>query len=84
MLSRFSLASAEALLGHTEQARVHLAEALKRRPDSTVAALKASALSKHPDFTAGLQRFYEGLRLAGLPEGEPAATPKAPTVARNP
>ena len=83
-ITRFSLASAEALAGHHEQARAHLAEGLKRRPDWTLAAVKASPQSKHPAFTAGMQRYYEGLKLAGLPEGEPAAAAKPATVARNP
>ena len=62
------LAAIDALHGRIEQARMNLAEYQKRSPGHTVGALKASELSRHPAFWQGRNRFYEGLKLAGLPE----------------
>jgi DNA-binding winged helix-turn-helix (wHTH) protein/TolB-like protein/Tfp pilus assembly protein PilF len=62
------LAAIDALHGRTEQARMNLAEYQKRSPGHTVGALKASELSSHPAFWQERNRFYEGLKLAGLPE----------------
>ncbi|MCK1516811.1 winged helix-turn-helix domain-containing protein [Bradyrhizobium sp. 190] len=62
------LAAIDALHGRTEQARMNLVEYQKRNPGHTVGALKASELSRHPAFWQERNRFYEGLKLAGLPE----------------
>ena len=62
------LAAIDALHGRIEQARMNLAEYQKRSPGHTVGTLKASEPSRHPAFWQGRNRFYEGLRLAGLPE----------------
>ena len=62
------LAAIDALHGRIEQARMNLAEYQKRSPGHTVGTLKASEPSRHPAFWQGRNRFYEGLKLAGLPE----------------
>jgi DNA-binding winged helix-turn-helix (wHTH) protein/TolB-like protein/Tfp pilus assembly protein PilF len=62
------LAAIDALHGRTEQARINLAEYQKRTPGHTIASLKASEPSRHPAFWQERNRFYEGLKLAGLPE----------------
>jgi DNA-binding winged helix-turn-helix (wHTH) protein/TolB-like protein/tetratricopeptide (TPR) repeat protein len=67
------LASAEALRGNIDVARQHAAEALKRQPKYTIARQRASRGSTEPAFTTGLEHFFEGLRLAGLPDGQVAS-----------
>jgi DNA-binding winged helix-turn-helix (wHTH) protein/TolB-like protein/tetratricopeptide (TPR) repeat protein len=62
------LAAIDALHGRTEQARINLAEYQKRSPGHTISGLKGSELSRHPAFWQERHRFYEGLKLAGLPE----------------
>ena len=62
------LAAIDALHGRTEQARTNLAEYQKRNPGYTISGLKASEQSRHPAFWQERHRFYEGLKLAGLPE----------------
>jgi DNA-binding winged helix-turn-helix (wHTH) protein/TolB-like protein/Tfp pilus assembly protein PilF len=62
------LSAIDALHGRIEQARMNLAEYQKRFPDHTIGSLKASEYSRHPAFWQGRNRFYEGLKLAGLPE----------------
>jgi DNA-binding winged helix-turn-helix (wHTH) protein/Tfp pilus assembly protein PilF/TolB-like protein len=62
------LAAIDALHGRTEQARMNLAEYQKRSPGHTIGGLKASELSRYPAFWQERNRFYEGLKLAGLPE----------------
>ena len=62
------LAAIDGLHGRTEQARINLAEYQKRFPGHTIGSLKATELSRHPAFWQGRNRFYEGLKLAGLPE----------------
>ena len=62
------LAAIDALHGRTEQARMNLAEYQKRFPGHTIGGLRASELSRRPAFWQERNRFYEGLKLAGLPE----------------
>jgi adenylate cyclase len=62
------LASACSLAGRHEEARAALSEFLRLRPNVTISQLRTSPYSNHPAFLAWLQRFYEGLRKAGLPE----------------
>lgn len=62
------LAAIDALHGRTEQARTNLIEYQKRIPGHTLGSLKASEPSRHPAFWQERGRFYEGLKLAGLPE----------------
>jgi DNA-binding winged helix-turn-helix (wHTH) protein/TolB-like protein/tetratricopeptide (TPR) repeat protein len=62
------LAAIDALHGRTEQARTNLVEYQKRIPGHTIGSLKASEPSLRPAFWQERNRFYEGLKLAGLPE----------------
>lgn len=62
------LAAIDALHGRSEQARSNLAEYQKRTPSPTISSLKASEPSRHPAFWQERNRFYDGLKLAGLPE----------------
>jgi tetratricopeptide (TPR) repeat protein len=70
------MASAEAHRGNLVAARQHAAEVLRREPGFTIAKLAASKAVAH---VAGIEHYYEGLRLAGLPEG--SAPTAAPAVA---
>lgn len=69
----FMLAAAEAKRGRIDDAHRELAEALALRPTMTIAKVRATRNSPHPRYIAGLSWMDDGLRLAGLPEGEPAA-----------
>lgn len=62
------LAAMDALQGRSEQAKANLVEYQKRIPGHTVGSLKASEYSRNPAFWLERNRFYEGLKLAGLPE----------------
>ena len=62
------LAAIDGLHGRTEQARINLAEYQKRFPGHTIGSLKASEPSRRAAFWQERNRFYEGLKLAGLPE----------------
>ena len=62
------MAAIDALRDRPEQARLNLAEYRKYIPGHTVGSLKASEPSRNAAFWAERERFYEGLRKAGLPE----------------
>ena len=62
------LAAIDALHGRSEQARNNLIEYLKLVPGQTVSSLRASEASRNAAFWQERNRFYEGLRMAGLPE----------------
>jgi len=59
------LASALGNLGHIEEAREAVDEALRRMPDLSLGYLKNTLPTKQPD---GLAPYLDGLRKAGLPE----------------
>ncbi|WP_027531484.1 transcriptional regulator [Bradyrhizobium sp. WSM3983] len=62
------LAAIDALHGRGEQARNNLVEYQKTHPDDTIGSLKASEPSRNAAFWEERNRFYEGLKMAGLPE----------------
>ena len=74
----FSMASHAALRGRLEEARVHMAEARRMSPTSSIARSVAADRSNHPAHLAARQRYREGLRLAGLPERSSDGAPLAP------
>lgn len=61
-------AAIDALHGRGEQARNNLTEYQKRIRGHTVSSLRASESSRDATFWQERNRFYEGLRMAGLPE----------------
>ncbi len=63
------LASALALVGRAQEARDALAAFRKAKPSATIASLRTAAYSAEPAFVAQRERFYAGLRRAGLPDG---------------
>ena len=63
-LRHFFLAAALAHLGRLEAAR-----RTDLNPGFSIRRACAASSSDHPVHVAGRERFYEGLRLAGVPEG---------------
>jgi TolB-like protein/class 3 adenylate cyclase/tetratricopeptide (TPR) repeat protein len=68
-VAHFSLAAALARLGELDQARAAVQAGLALDPNFTIRRFRAIALSDHPAYLAGRERTYEGLRMAGVPEG---------------
>ena len=66
---QFWLAAALARLGRLEEAREAARAGLELNPAFTIARLRSSAFSDHPLYLAGRERVYEGMHLAGVPEG---------------
>jgi len=67
-LSSLILASACSLAGRLEEARAALSQYLSLRPSLTISQVRKMRYSNHPAYLAWLERYYEGLRQAGLPE----------------
>jgi len=67
---RLWLAAALAQLGRLEEACESARAGLELNPSFTIARLRSSAFSDNAAFLAGRERVYDGLRKAGLPEGE--------------
>jgi tetratricopeptide (TPR) repeat protein len=67
--SHFALAGALGLLGAVDEARTVAKAALALIPGYTIRRLRAHKFSNNPTYLAGRERFCEGLRLAGVPEG---------------
>ena len=64
------LAAANAWAGHDKEAKEAVAQLRKLYPDFTVRTWAGIHWSDDPTFNAQYQRIVEGLRKAGLPEGE--------------
>jgi hypothetical protein len=64
------LAAANAWAGHIKEAREAATQLQKLSPGFTVQKSAGSHWSDDPTFNAQQQRITEGLRKAGLPEGE--------------
>jgi hypothetical protein len=67
--SHFFLAAAYAHLGRMEEARASVEAGLSFDPGFTIARARANPLSLNPTYLKQRERFYEGLRIAGAPEG---------------
>jgi hypothetical protein len=69
-LTHFHLAAALGLLGALDEARAAAKVGLTLDPDFTIRRFRTAAKSSdHPAYLAGLERVYEGMRLAGVSEG---------------
>jgi tetratricopeptide (TPR) repeat protein len=68
-IAHFLLAAALALLGSVDEAQAVARAGLTLDPGFTVRRFRASAVSDNPIFLAGRERAYEGMRMAGVPEG---------------
>jgi TolB-like protein len=67
-LSQFVLAGALALAGLSTDSDEVCAIARRLAPNFTIAKFRAEAVSDSPVYLAQRELFYEGLRLAGVPE----------------
>jgi tetratricopeptide (TPR) repeat protein len=68
-LPHFVLATALALLGARDEARAAVQAGLELDPNFTIPRFRANATSRNPTFLAKRERVYEGMRMAGVPEG---------------
>jgi tetratricopeptide (TPR) repeat protein len=68
-LTHFSLAAALALLGQLDEARAAVQAGLSLGPGFTIRRFQRDLPSDNPTFLAARERLYEGMRLAGVPEG---------------
>jgi TolB-like protein/class 3 adenylate cyclase len=65
----FNLAAVLALLGALDEARNAAKVGLALNPSFTLRRFRLNASSDNPTYLAGRERLYEGMRLAGVPEG---------------
>jgi adenylate cyclase len=70
MFPYVDLSAANAWAGHDKEAKETVAQLRKLYPDFTVQSWAGIHWSDDPTFNAQYQRIVEGLRKAGLPEGE--------------
>jgi len=68
-LAHLSLAAALGLTGALDEARTASSTGLGLNSGFTIRRLLATQQSDNPIYLAGLERFCEGMRLAGVPEG---------------
>src|SRR5262249_30682245 len=67
--AHFYLAVALALLGSLDEARAAARAGLAINPGFTIRRFRVGATSDNPSYLAARERQYEGMRLAGIPEG---------------
>jgi len=68
-VTHFGLATALALLGARDEARAAVQAGLTLDPGFTIRRFRDNAPSHNPTFLAKRERTYEGMRMAGVPEG---------------
>ena len=68
-IAHFGLAAALALLGSLDQARAAAKEGLALDPSFTIRRYRDGAHSDNPTYLAARERIYQGMRMAGVPEG---------------
>ena len=67
--THFNLAAALAQLGQLDEAQAAARAGLALDPSFTLRRFRLNAPSDDPTFLAGRERIYEGMRMAGVPEG---------------
>ncbi len=68
-IAHFQVAGTLALLGSLDEARTAAQAGLALNPNFTIRRFRDTKSSDNPAYLAGRERFCEGLRLAGVPEG---------------
>jgi TolB-like protein/class 3 adenylate cyclase len=68
-LAHFNLAASLALLGRLDEARTAAQAGLTLDPRFTIRRLQRSRSSGNPTYFSKRERVFQGMRLAGLPEG---------------
>jgi tetratricopeptide repeat protein len=67
--THFNLAAALALLGRLDEARAAAQAGLALDPGFTIRRFQRNLSSDNPIYLAKRERVYEGMRMAGVPEG---------------
>jgi Flp pilus assembly protein TadD len=67
--AHFALAAVLAQVGELDEARATAQAGLALNPSFTIRRVRTNPPSNHPVYLAGRERVYEGLRMAGVPEG---------------
>ena len=68
-MGHFYLAAALAHLGELDEGRATAQAGLALNPSFSIRRFRTNSPSNHPVYLAGRERVYEGLRMAGVPEG---------------
>jgi tetratricopeptide (TPR) repeat protein len=68
-VSHFHFAAALALVGELREARSSAEAGLALDPGFTIRRYRVNAKSDNAIYLARRERFYEGMRIAGVPEG---------------
>ena len=68
-VGHFYLAAALAHIGELDEARAAAQAGLALNPSFTIRRYRTNTPSNNPVYLAGRERVYDGLRLAGVPEG---------------
>lgn len=68
-IAHFALAGGLALLGSLAEARAVAQAGFALDPGFTIRRFRLGASSDNPAYLTNRERFYEGMRLAGVPEG---------------
>jgi TolB-like protein/class 3 adenylate cyclase len=68
-LAHFYLAAVLAHVGELDEAQATAQAGLALNPSFSVRRYRTDTPSSHPVYLAGRERVYEGLRMAGVPEG---------------
>jgi TolB-like protein/class 3 adenylate cyclase len=68
-IAHFYLAAVLAHGGELDEARATARAGLALYPSFTIRRYRTNSPSNHPVYLAGRERVYEGLRMAGVPEG---------------
>jgi tetratricopeptide (TPR) repeat protein len=76
-LTHFYLAAALALVGLLDEARAAAKAGIALDPGFTVRRFRVNAPADNPTFLAKRERLYEGMRLAGVAEGNPTPSHEA-------
>jgi hypothetical protein len=69
-IAHFALAAGLALLGSLDEARTAAQAGFALDPSFTIRRFRLGASSDNPTYLTKRERLYEGMRLAGVPEGE--------------
>jgi tetratricopeptide (TPR) repeat protein len=68
-MAHFLLAAVLAHVGELDEARATAGAGLALNPSFSIRRYRTYTPSNHPVYLAGRERVYEGLRMAGVPEG---------------
>ena len=68
-MAQIMLAAALTRIGALDEAKAAARAALALDPSFAIRRLRANVPTDNPTFLAGRERIYEGMRMAGVPEG---------------